>query len=640
MEEKSLEKRVVRKFMEWTFTLSVGEFVSMLNISKREPDIYMYNPVARTTSRPKLGWIRWPVVFLLSCFHRKHVFADRKIAPMSELGTAIRCMMDRFRWSMALKDNEEDKRWSFLRSKKRLVKPCWFALDEQLETILRGYGEKLFSLGLKARASLIRQRKEIPYIITYAIKLLKNSCVAPIPTDKDAGYALVHKTMLPKIYQETMRRPEYAARTWHSLLAQEILEEFVDIVQEKVSSQDSGLAQALLKDTGACVAMASDVKVFSRLMITVKSHKPPGSVSVRPIHSSVGTPLSPAMKWISAMLRPYLRSRKHLAMDSFEVVSWLKSRTFSKDIKIVRFDIEEFFLSGNHSLLVSLCAEVVEEEYKDAFIKICSFVLRSQYVTHPFEKTMVWKVKSGSGMGLSCSPDIANTAFDRLTESKLLRENHAAYEGYRRYMDDGLILCSSVRTIRMAFLEKFREMGDCFRVKIESMSEYYCEFLDLTIWKGPQFRRSGHLDFCIYRKPTSLAQPLRPSSFHPPGVHAGWPRGLLARAEKLSSSRKLAEKEKQFLLRTFRVYGITISRPKRSQKTASGPVKRLVLPYNSTWSNVRWNTTLRELSTAIAIHTNQTIDFGVSWCLGYRHLVERCRQWSLLDEDPNRSVFA
>ena len=57
------------------------------------------------------------------------------------------------------------------------------------------------------------------------------------------------------------------------------------------------------------------------------------------------------------------------------------------------------------------------------------------------------------------------------------------------------------------------------KAEIES---YSVNFLDLTVYKGPKFRSSGHLDSKVYFKPTDSHQLLHTNSFHPrhtfPGI--------------------------------------------------------------------------------------------------------------------------
>ncbi len=77
-------------------------------------------------------------------------------------------------------------------------------------------------------------------------------------------------------------------------------------------------------------------------------------------------------------------------------------------------------------MLTKLCSEVAAEIYCDAFIKVCEYVLVSQVVAAENHDPEVWMVTRGFGMGLICSPDIVNTAFDRLVETKISKELRAA----------------------------------------------------------------------------------------------------------------------------------------------------------------------------------------------------------------------
>lgn len=166
---------------------------------------------------------------------------------------------------------------------------------------------------------------------------------------------------------------------------------------------------------------------------------------------------------------------------------------------------------------MKLCAGVVETEKKDQFINSVSFVLHNQLVTARAEGE-AWRVRSGSGMCLLCSPDVSNVAFDRLVGAYATHtevKNMFNITAYWRYMDDGLIIAGGSPEERRNYLNEIKRKGAFFEMKFEQVNEQFTNYLDLYIWKGKRSEESGKWDVRVCRKVMSLAEPLRPLSHCP-----------------------------------------------------------------------------------------------------------------------------
>ena len=90
--------------------------------------------------------------------------------------------------------------------------------------------------------------------------------------------------------------------TEHKLYS--IVDDFAGIVRWlEEHTNDSKLSSAILSSV-----RTGSSRLHSRVLCTVKTHKPPGDVGLRIIHSSVRNMFIPAMRYISSLLRPYLES--------------------------------------------------------------------------------------------------------------------------------------------------------------------------------------------------------------------------------------------------------------------------------------------------------------------------------------------
>ena len=143
----------------------------------------------------------------------------------------------------------------------------------------------------------------------------------------------------------TMSRHEYRVRHWSSTLAQELADEYSLLVRRiRRRSGDDDLRRALLSGFAEIDSEESLSRIFSRLQVAIKSHKPWGKVTLRPIHSSVGSPLLPAYLWVAKMLRPHLASLPHLLKDSYEACSRIRNLRLPKNVRFYKADVADFFL--------------------------------------------------------------------------------------------------------------------------------------------------------------------------------------------------------------------------------------------------------------------------------------------------------
>ena len=112
---------------------------------------------------------------------------------------------------------------------------------------------------------------------------------------------------------------------------------------------------------------------FACLKYTVKTHKPPGEVGFRALHSSVNTPLLGAMKLIASLLKPQLTSLSHLLKRSADVVKQLQHCGVSPSAYLITIDIKDFFMDGNHAQITNACQELVEPSWRSSFLIFVEF---------------------------------------------------------------------------------------------------------------------------------------------------------------------------------------------------------------------------------------------------------------------------
>lgn len=428
-------------------------------------------------------------------------------------------------------------------------------LEGHLEEALRDFAHHVLQEHQRARRDRHRRNKQ-PGIITMALDTLRRSSFAAVQTDKDGGFCLIHKACLHQEIFDIMKGPEYEQAKKTTFTTEDIVRGFVEIaVNIGARHSDNQLKAALLSDIGRYPYE----RAFSRLQVTIKSHKADGEVGMRAIHSSSGSPPAPGYRFISFCLRPVISSMRHLMRDSFSVTQRLDSTIVPHYAKFIKVDIHVcFFMSGRHRSIIERCKREVDEEFAESFAEVATYALANQYIQVDAADDLIWKARHGSGMGLSCAGDLSNVTYYSLAEKDFvcLESTRAKYGiiMYMRYMDDILIVNDG-----QSFYELFAAMkikAQYFELKAEEVSMQGVRFLDLYIHKGPRHKASRLLDYRVARKETHIGRPLAPSSAHHPAVHYSWLVALLRRAERLSSSSTALRFEIEYLRGQWKMHNI------------------------------------------------------------------------------------
>ena len=166
--------------------------------------LYLLDPVAKSVCRLSIGEVAWPVAFILS-LHRKHVLRIGRTPSPAQFGSAVRSFLDKIRWHIHLsgRQGDHDPAWRSLLSKRTFVRPCPFVLGETDEHALHQVAVGLVEEGCRARVSLRRRPPPTPApIYVMALKMLRESHYAAVPTDKDGGFCLVHKESLFELHRQ------------------------------------------------------------------------------------------------------------------------------------------------------------------------------------------------------------------------------------------------------------------------------------------------------------------------------------------------------------------------------------------------------------------------------------------------------
>ena len=448
-----------------------------------------------------------------------------------------------------------------------------------------------------------------------------------LPTDKDSGFAVVLHEHLVAATDAILAKDCYTKIPFFdSSTCIDLFEPYVLAVNSVAADmKDLKLKSALMGDVRH-VGPDSLAGMVANLQFTVKTHKPAGEVVPRALHAYNLCPMNRGMRLMSKWLREGLCRYPHILKDSGDLLSKVSRMVFPKSCRFLKFDIADFYMTGSHDMLVRTSSLVCDSSVRSLYCTLGSAILSSQYIQSAISPG-VYRVKCGAGMGMSASGDVADASFYTLAEKPFILQPSTRRRYrilfYARFKDDGFMIVDpddGVCALR-DMLEDFKTHAAPFRIKLESISKTSCQMLDLSFTKGD----GGRLDYSLYKKQTSIWQPLSSESMHSYSIHKHWPLAQCKRIRGRFSRKADGESAVQsFKREMFSVCGKNIEEivcPNRLKQTASW----MVLPYCFELGSLQ----IQRFLSSVKVPKELTDLFGsvkVSWRLGSKHLIHLLRR--------------
>ena len=340
-------------------------------------------------------------------------------------------------------------------------------------------------------------------------------------------------------------------------------------------------------------------KLKSQILSTIKTHKPPGEVAVRVLHSSVGNPFRAFNFVVGQVIRWRLNRLAHLCTSTDQALNIIKNTVIRTTDRFVRMDIKDFYMMGKHGLLANLASKAWPAKMRAEIESQIEFCLSNQFVESPHLPGRAWQVQEGSGMGSICSGELSDWAFFQLAEEAWATNRKVMHDHtvrlYLRYRDDIFIIVGEGWTEWYNYCKRFMQLAKmAYELKIESIDGDGCNFLDVQLFKLPSNGEFTRIGFKPFFKTSEQHMPLLPSSAHCAAIHSSWPIAEVQRLRRRSGCAAEFENAKAFIVQKFRNAGIddevcavASSQPYRQPfKPKSRQVcakSWLVLPYHPAW---------------------------------------------------------
>ena len=265
---------------------------------------------------------------------------------------------------------------------------------------------------------------------------------------------------------------------------------------------------------------------------TVPNKCPPG----RPIVSDCG---SDSYRWselIDHCLKPLACSHPSYVKDTSDFLDKLRELKISDNALLVTCDVESLYTNIQpHKGL-----EALDKVYRNSTIGLPMYdevreLLEISLKHNDFQFDGQWYLQiSGTAMGKKYAPNYANI-FMANFEQEVLSKAELKPTVYLRYLDDIFMIWEHSRQELDSFLELFNSQDSSIKLKAEISNESV-DFLDVTVFKGNQFKHHNILDTKVYFKPTDTHQLLDRHSFHPSHTFDGIIKSQLLRFYRICTN--------------------------------------------------------------------------------------------------------
>ena len=497
--------------------------------------------------------VPWPITWILS-FHFKHIHVPSTKPRIQDITSRLYDWGRRILWRAHFEKAEEydklynpelvgiDEQYAFLRSKIRSDKSG--PPHEVLDGCIAGVKNMVLDTCMEALNSY---RPELWSntcgLVQLGFKLLRSSGFKAIKTDKDGGFALTTTEEWMAARSQAVQTHHYKKVAVTEGFELEFIDSYKHVCRQLADTYPKNHRHAVYSALTRDSYMIGIRGFYSRLLFTVKTHKPEGEVVTRNVHGSGDNPFRPLMRLIVSIIKKKTSKFEHLIRDSSHLSSILAKTVLGdgENQRLYKADIKDFFMSGKHSRLLELVSSAPDPSIRAEFVDGVDFLLGSQFLKLPEFPNSAFQVVVGSGMGLLSSDEISSYCFAELVERHVLTDSYKQRYGLKlwvRFKDDIFFVLDSEHDTRVAFCHEVKRLSECFLIKFETVSTSTVDMLDMVIFKGKRFAASGKLDTGAFVKTTHQGTSLSERSGHHPSVHVAWPESRMAHFTRICNSRE------------------------------------------------------------------------------------------------------
>ena len=300
------------------------------------------------------------------------------------------------------------------------------------------------------------------------------------------------------------------------------------------------------------------------LYLLPKIHKDPSSWTIpfeippaRPIVSDCNSETYATAEFIEFYLNPLSVKHPSYIKDTYDFIEKVRNINVPQGAFLFSIDIDSLYTNINTVAGLKAIRDIFRK-YPDnqrpdtELLELLELNLTKNDFT--FDERTFLQI-SGTAMGKRFAPSYANIYMALWEETALAKCSHKPTH-YFRFLDDIFGIWEHTIEQFEQFIQILNTHHASITVKYVT-NEKQIDFLDVTVFKGPDFNTSGKLDLRVYFKDTDTHALLHKTSFHPNHCFAGIVKSQLLRFKRICTQTADFEKACKTLFTALRKRGYT-----------------------------------------------------------------------------------
>lgn len=271
-----------------------------------------------------------------------------------------------------------------------------------------------------------------------------------------------------------------------------------------------------------------------RLYFLRKIHKNPHKI--RPIVSGCAGATEHISAFLDMLLQPLAQATPAYIKDSKHIINILEETTLPSKAILCTIDVSSLYTNIPQDEGTQTCIDSILEANNTTlpkhFLKLLFDIILKGNIFR-FNDT-IYSQKRGTAMGTKMAPSFANLFMHKI-ETSFIQSQPIKPTLWKRYIDDILCIWTGTELQLHQFLEKLNIHHTTIKFTWD-ISVDKVIFLDLEIFKGARFKKTGHLDIATHFKQTNSFQYLHFATSHPKSTLKGLIKGETVRYIRSNTS--------------------------------------------------------------------------------------------------------
>ena len=270
----------------------------------------------------------------------------------------------------------------------------------------------------------------------------------------------------------------------------------------------------------------------SQLYFLKKIHKNP--MGIRSIVSSVNSVTENISSFVDGWLNPLVQRLPSFIKDSMEFIKLVTTTSIPQNSTLVSIDVSSLYTNIPHRDGIEACIHALNNDQNpdplrppvEILTEMLNIELKNNVID--FNGDFFLQLQ-GTAMGTKMAPAYANLFMGSI-EPRLQTLGLDKIHTWKRYIDDIFVIWLGSNEELTTFISKINQVHPTIKFTYEH-SDSELTFLDVTVYKGPQFKETGLLDVKTHNviKPTNKQLYIHKKSYHPECTKAAIPKGEIQR---------------------------------------------------------------------------------------------------------------